>query len=298
MKARLNESENPLEESELVINPDGSIFHLHLLPHQLAETVLLVGDQGRVEQISKNFDSITHKTANREFVAHTGTYKGKEITALSTGIGADNIDIVLNELDALVNIDLQTRCIKKEKKSLNLIRIGTCGALQPDIPVDSYIVSEFGLGFDGVAGFYSHLSSEEELDFEKAFFSQVNWSVSTVKPYVAKGSDELITLLKPEANTGITVTGNGFYGPQGRVLRIKTQQENLNEQLAQFEFNGTKLVNFEMETSALYALGSMMGHKTATICAVIANRHLKEYSKDYKKTVDKMIVYVLEKLVE
>jgi uridine phosphorylase len=136
------------------------------------------------------------------------------------------------------------------------------------------------------------------LDFEKAFFSQVNWSVSTVKPYVAKGSDELINLLKPEANTGITVTGNGFYGPQGRVLRIKTQQENLNEQLAQFEFNGTKLVNFEMETSALYALGSMMGHKTATICAVIANRHLKEYSKDYKKTVDKMIVYVLEKLVE
>jgi uridine phosphorylase len=298
MNARLNESENPLEESELVINEDGSIFHLHILPNQLAETVLLVGDQGRVEQISKYFDSITHKTANREFVAHTGTYKGKEITALSTGIGADNIDIVINELDALVNIDLKTRCIKKEKKSLNLVRIGTCGALQPDIPVDSFLVSEFGLGFDGIAGFYSRLSTEEELDFEKAFFSQVNWGVSTVKPYISAGNKELIDLLKPEANSGITVTGNGFYGPQGRVLRIKTAHENLNEQLSQFEFNGVKIMNFEMETSALYALGTMLGHKTATICAVIANRHLKEYSKDYKNTVDKMIVYVLEKLVE
>jgi uridine phosphorylase len=297
MKARLNESERPLEESELVINEDGSIFHLHILPHQLADTVLLVGDQGRVEQISKYFDSIEHQTANREFVAHTGYYKGKRLTALSTGIGADNIDIVLNELDALVNIDLETRCIKKELTSLNLIRIGTCGALQPDIPVDSYLVSEFGLGFDGIAGFYSHLSTEEELDFEKAFFSQVNWSVSTVKPYISRGNKELINLLKPEANTGITVTGNGFYGPQGRVLRVKTQQENLNDQLAQFEFNGIKLMNFEMETSALYALGGMMGHKTATICAVIANRHLKQYSKDYKKTVDKMILYVLERLI-
>lgn len=297
MKARLNESERPLEESELVINEDGSIFHLHILPHQLADTVLLVGDQGRVEQISKYFDSIEHQTANREFVAHTGYYKGKRLTALSTGIGADNIDIVLNELDALVNIDLETRCIKKELTSLNLIRIGTCGALQPDIPVDSFLVSEFGLGFDGIAGFYSHLSTEEELDFEKAFFSQVNWSVSTVKPYISKGNKELINLLKPEANTGITVTGNGFYGPQGRVLRVKTQQENLNEQLAQFEFHGIKLMNFEMETSALYALGGMMGHKTATICAVIANRHQKQYSKDYKKTVDKMILYVLERLI-
>lgn len=298
MNARLNESESPLEESELVINQDGSIFHLHLLPNQLAETVLLVGDQGRVEQISKNFDSIEHKTANREFVAHTGTYKGKEITALSTGIGADNIDIVINELDALVNIDLKTRCIRKEKKSLNLIRIGTCGALQPDIPVDSYLVSEFGLGFDGIAGFYSHLSTEQELDLEKAFFSQVNWGISTVKPYISEGNRDLIDLLKPEAKTGITATGNGFYGPQGRVLRIKTTQENLNEQLSKFEFNGVKIMNFEMETSALYALGGMLGHKTATICAVIANRHLKEYSKDYKKTVDQMIVYVLEKLIE
>ncbi len=296
MRASLNESTLPLEESELVINEDGSIFHLHLLPHQLAQTVLVVGDQGRVEQISKNFDSIEHKVANREFVTHTGTYKGKKISAISTGIGADNIDIVLNELDALVNIDLKTRKIKKNPTSLTIIRIGTSGALQPSIPVDSYVVSDYGLGFDGLAGFYKNLSESDELDLEKAFFSQVNWSISTVKPYFAKGDEELIDSLSEKAQRGITVTGNGFYGPQGRVLRLKTKQENLNEQLQSFEFNGIKIMNFEMETSALYSLGRMMGHKTATICAVIANRHLKQYSKNYKKTVDKMIIYVLEKI--
>ncbi|MGB1040227.1 MAG: nucleoside phosphorylase, partial [Flavobacteriales bacterium] len=277
-------------------NEDGSIFHLHLKPHQLADTVLIVGDQGRVKQISNHFDEIEHVVENREFVTHTGTYKGKRISALSTGIGADNIDIVMNELDALVNINLETRKINNEKKSLTIIRIGTSGALQPDIPVDSYVVSEFGLGFDGLAGFYKNLSNEIELDLEKAFFSQVNWSINTVKPYISEGNKELIELLKSEANSGITITGNGFYGPQGRVLRLKTKQENLNEQLTNFEFNGLKMMNFEMETSALYALGGMMGHKTATICAVIANRFQKKYSKNYKATVDKMIEYVLGKL--
>lgn len=298
MRGKLNESVLPLEESELVINDDGSIFHLHLLPHQIADTILVVGDQGRVEQISKNFDSIEHKVANREFVTHTGTYKGKKISAISTGIGADNIDIVLNELDALVNIDLKIRTIKKNPNSLTIIRIGTSGALQPNIPVDSFVVSDYGLGFDGLAGFYQNLSESDELDLEKAFFSQVSWGISTVRPYFAKGDNELIELLSQEAQRGITITGNGFYGPQGRVLRLKTKQENLNEQLQNFEYNGIKLMNFEMETSALYSLGNMMGHKTATICAVIANRHLKQYSKDYKKTVDKLIVYVLDKLVE
>ena len=296
MKASLNESELPLEESELVINEDGSIFHLHLKPHQLADTILIVGDQGRVKQISNHFDEIEHIVENREFVTHTGTYKGKRISALSTGIGADNIDIVMNELDALVNINLETRKINKLPKSLTIIRIGTSGALQPDIPVDSFVVSEFGLGFDGLAGFYKNLSNEIELDLEKAFFSQVNWSINTVKPYISEGNKELIELLKSEANSGITITGNGFYGPQGRVLRLKTKQENLNEQLTNFEFNGLKMMNFEMETSALYALGGMMGHKTATICAVIANRFQKKYSENYKATVDKMIEYVLGKL--
>ena len=297
MKGNLNESKLALEESELVVNEDGSIFHLHLLPHQIADTILIVGDQGRVKQISQHFSEIEHVVENREFVTHTGIYKGKRISALSTGIGADNIDIVLNELDALVNIDLNTRKIKETKKVLTIIRIGTSGALQPDIPVDSYVVSEYGLGFDGLAGFYNNLSESDELEIEKAFFSQVNWSIATVKPYVAKGDETLIQLLSENARTGITVTGNGFYGPQGRVLRVKTKQENLNEQMTQFNFNELKIMNFEMETSALYSLGGMMGHKTATICAIIANRHLKQYSENYKKTVDEMIVYVLGKLI-
>ena len=297
MKGNLNESKLALEESELVVNEDGSIFHLHLLPHQIADTVLIVGDQGRVKQISQHFSEIEHVVENREFVTHTGIYKGKRISALSTGIGADNIDIVLNELDALVNIDLKTRKIKPNPISLTIIRIGTSGALQPDIPVDSYVVSEYGLGFDGLAGFYNTLSESDELEIEKAFFSQVNWSIATVKPYIAKGDETLIQLLSEKARTGITVTGNGFYGPQGRVLRVKTKQENLNEQMTQFNFNELKIMNFEMETSALYSLGGMMGHKTATICAIIANRHLKQYSEDYKKTVDEMILYVLGKLV-
>ena len=297
MKGNLNESKLALEESELVVNEDGSIFHLHLLPHQIADTVLIVGDQGRVKQISQHFSEIEHVVENREFVTHTGIYKGKRISALSTGIGADNIDIVLNELDALVNIDLKTRKIKPNPISLTIIRIGTSGALQPDIPVDSYVVSEYGLGFDGLAGFYNTLSESDELEIEKAFFSQVNWSIANVKPYIAKGDETLIQLLSEKARTGITVTGNGFYGPQGRVLRVKTKQENLNEQMTQFNFNELKIMNFEMETSALYSLGGMMGHKTATICAIIANRHLKQYSEDYKKTVDEMILYVLGKLV-
>jgi len=297
MKGNLNESKLALEESELVVNEDGSIFHLHLLPHQIADTILIVGDQGRVKQISQHFSEIEHVVENREFVTHTGIYKGKRISALSTGIGADNIDIVLNELDALVNIDLNTRKIKETKKVLTIIRIGTSGALQPDIPVDSYVVSEYGLGFDGLAGFYNNLSEPDELEIEKAFFSQVNWSIATVKPYIAKGDETLIQLLSEKARTGITVTGNGFYGPQGRVLRVKTKQENLNDQMTQFNFNELKIMNFEMETSALYSLGGMMGHKTATICAIIANRHLKQYSENYKKTVDEMIVYVLGKLI-
>jgi uridine phosphorylase len=296
MKGNLNESKLALEESELVVNEDGSIFHLHLLPHQIADTVLIVGDQGRVKQISQHFSEIEHVVENREFVTHTGIYKGKRISALSTGIGADNIDIVLNELDALVNIDLKTRKIKPNPISLTIIRIGTSGALQPDIPVDSYVVSEYGLGFDGLAGFYNTLSESDELEIEKAFFSQVNWSIATVKPYIAKGDETLIQLLSEKARTGITVTGNGFYGPQGRVLRVKTKQKNLNEQMTQFNFNELKIMNFEMETSALYSLGGMMGHKTATICAIIANRHLKQYSEDYKKTVDEMILYVLGKI--
>lgn len=297
MKANLNTSNKPFEPSELIINPDGSVYHIKLKPEHVADTVIVVGDQGRVERVSMHFDSIEYKISNREFVTHVGTYKGKRFTVLSTGIGADNLDIAINELDACVNIDFKTRTIKKELTSLNIIRIGTSGSLQPDIPVDSYLLSTHGLGFDGLAGFYDAVLEEEEQDLEEAFANQVEWQIPTINPYFAKGSDGLIKKLEEKAIKGITITGNGFYGPQGRVLRIKTLQPFLNKQLQEFEFGDHRITNFEMETSALYSLSAMLGHQAATICAIIANRDAKEYSKDYKKTVDELIVYTLDKLV-
>ena len=297
MKANLNTSKKPFEPSELILNPDGSVYHIKLKPEHIADTVIVVGDQGRVERVSRHFDTVEHKISNREFVTHVGTYKGKRFTVLSTGIGADNLDIAINELDACVNIDFYTRTIKKELTSLNIIRIGTSGSLQADIPVDSYLLSTHGLGFDGLAGFYDAILEEEEQDLEEAFASQVEWQIPTINPYFAKGNDELIAKLEEKAIKGITITGNGFYGPQGRVLRINTFQPFLNKQLQEFEYNEQRITNFEMETSALYSLSSMLGHKAATICAIIANRDAKEYSKDYKKTVDELIVYTLDKLV-
>ncbi len=297
MKANLNTSKKPFEPSELILNPDGSVYHIKLKPEHIADTVIVVGDQGRVERVSRHFDTVEHKISNREFVTHVGTYKGKRFTVLSTGIGADNLDIAINELDACVNIDFNTRTIKKELTSLNIIRIGTSGSLQADIPVDSYLLSTHGLGFDGLAGFYDAILEEEEQDLEEAFASQVEWQIPTINPYFAKGNDELIAKLEEKAIKGITITGNGFYGPQGRVLRINTFQPFLNKQLQEFEYNEQRITNFEMETSALYSLSSMLGHKAATICAIIANRDAKEYSKDYKKTVDELIVYTLDKLV-
>lgn len=298
MKANLNKSTEPLEPSELILNPDGSIYHIKLKPEHIADTIIVVGDQNRVERVSKHFSNIECKIANREFVTHTGTYKGKRLTVLSTGIGADNIDIVINELDALVNIDLETRTIKKEHTALNIIRLGTSGSLQKDIPVDSYLLSTHGLGFDGIAGFYDAILEEEEMDLEEAFADQVEWQIPTVNPYFAKGDESLIELLEEKAIKGITATGSGFYGPQGRVLRINTFQPFLNKQLQEFQLNDLRITNFEMETSALYSLCGMLGHKAATICAIIANRDAKEYSKDYKKTVDELIVYLLDKLAE
>jgi uridine phosphorylase len=286
-----------IAESELIINPDGSIFHLHLQPEQLADTVLLVGDQGRVDSISKYFDKVEHKVQNREFTTHTGYFNGKRISALSTGIGTDNIDIVLNELDALVNIDLKTRTINPTKKSLDLIRLGTSGALQEHIPVDSFVVSAYGLGFDGLLNFYEtnqHPYFEKEL--AQHFVSQVNWPPQFNTPYLVKGDATLIQLLEQGMHKGITATASGFYGPQGRQLRLAPAIDGLNEKLTRFEKNGLKITNFEMETSALYGLGALLGHKTATVCAIIANRIRKEYSKDYKVTVDKLIQLTLQRL--
>ncbi len=286
----------PFKESELILNPDGSIYHLKLRPEHIANTIIVVGDQDRVARISSRFSKTEHKIQNREFVTHTGYYNGARLTVLSTGIGTDNIDIVINELDALVNIDLQTRLAKEEHTSLNIIRLGTSGALQPEIPVDVLVASAYGLGFDGLLHFYDFPDGVTEFGLEQAFIRQTGWNQKLPHPYIVKSSDNLMATLAHDLVSGITATANGFYGPQGRKLRIPLAYPELNERIEQFHHQGLRITNFEMETSALYALGRLLGHQTQTICAIIANRVRKEYSKDYKKTVDYMIDLVLDRL--
>jgi len=284
-----------IPESELVLNPDGSIYHLKLKPEHIANDIIIVGDQGRVSKVSSNFDSIEHKMLNREFCTHTGTFRGKRITAMSTGIGPDNIDIVLNELDAIVNIDLETRTVKEDKVSLNIIRLGTSGALQEDVPVDSMVMSSYGLGFDGLLNFYDSKEVVEE-KMTTAFIDHTEWGEDLSKPYIVKASEELSARLGEGMITGITATSPGFYGPQGRVLRLPIAYPAQNEKISSFHFEGKRITNYDMETSALYGLGKMMGHNTCTICAIIANRIVQKYSKDYQATVSEMIKIVLERL--
>lgn len=286
---------NTLQASELIINDDGSIFHLHLQPHQIGDIVILVGDQGRVEMVSKYFDTIEHKAQNREFVTHTGTLHGKRISALSTGIGTDNIDIVLNELDALVNIDFATRSIKPTHTSLQLIRLGTSGALQEDIDVDSFVLSQYGLGMDGLLNFYQ-LNDRFDVALRDEFIRQIQWPSNFNFPYIVKASDILLEKLTPNTKQGITATACGFYGPQGRVLRLPTQIKNLNERLTDFNHQGLRITNFEMETSALYGLSALLGHHAATVCTIIANRIKKQFSANYKESVEKMVQQVLEQV--
>ena len=288
---------NRIPESELILNPDGSIYHLKLSPNDIGEIIILVGDPGLVEKVSNHFQSIEVKVQNREFVTHTGIFNGKKISVISTGIGTDNVDIVINELDALVNIDLNKRVIKENHSSLQLVRIGTSGALQEDIPVDSVVLSLCGMGFDGLLNFYE-VGNEFEEDITQAFIKHSNWKSTLNFPYVVKGSAELIAKLNKDVFTGITATASGFYGPQGRVLRLKPAVTNLNEQLTAFNYNGLRITNFEMETSALYGLSKLLGHQAATVCAVIANRIRKEYSKNYHKTVDDLIRQTLENLTK
>ena len=287
---------NPLEPSELIVTEQGAIYHLNLRPHEIAETILVVGDPNRVERVSRHFDIIEHKVENREFVTHTGRIGKCELTVMSTGIGCDNIDIVVNELDALANIDLESRLINKDPKSLNIIRLGTSGALQEDIPVDSFVVSTHGLGFDGLLNFYETTPSDQELAIQNAFVQQTGWSDDLNPIYVAKGSSKLIEQIGEGMIPGITATAHGFYGPQGRSLRMSPKINELNQKLRQFEYLGHRVTNFEMETSALYGLSGSLGHQACTVCAIIANRFKKEYSKDYKSTVDLLIQNVLEKL--
>ncbi|TSJ42509.1 nucleoside phosphorylase [Fluviicola chungangensis] len=282
--------------SELVLDSKGMVYHLGISPKDIATTILLVGDQDRVAAISSFFDDITHQSKHREFVCHTGTYKGKRVTALSTGIGTDNIDIVINELDALVNIDLENRENRPGLTSLNLIRIGTCGILQADIDVHSYILSSHAIGIDNVAHFYPIAFSPEERSIASALDSFVGFP-DEITPYCSAGSDILAKKLKGKnVHTGITVTSSGFYAPQGRSLRLGTRTSNVNEKLEQFAFNHHRVVNFEMESSALFALGKAMGHECITICLGIANRPRMEFSKGYEKEMNGLIEYVLDRI--
>ena len=283
-----------IAETELILTPENKIYHLNLSKDEIANDIILVGDPDRVSVVSNKFESIEHKIQNREFVTHTGILNGKRISVIATGIGPDNIDIVVNELDALVNIDFKTRTINKKKKTLNLIRLGTSGALQKDIEVDSFLVSSFGLGLDNIAHFYE---SEEiiEQDMSSKYKQHANWPENLSNPYIVKASDNLLSLF-PDVKKGITATAPGFYGPQGRTLRLNPYITNLHEKMESFNYKENRITNFEMETSALYYLGKSLGHNTLTICAIIANRLTKEYSKDYKKTVEKMIDLVLKRI--
>ena len=283
-----------IAETELILTPENKIYHLNLSKDEIANDIILVGDPDRVSVVSNKFESIEHKIQNREFVTHTGILNGKRISVIATGIGPDNIDIVVNELDALVNIDFKTRTINKKKKTLNLIRLGTSGALQKDIEVDSFLASSFGLGLDNIAHFYE---SEEiiEQDMSSKYKQHANWPENLSNPYIVKASDNLLSLF-PDVKKGITATAPGFYGPQGRTLRLNPYITNLHEKMESFNYKENRITNFEMETSALYFLGKSLGHNTLTICAIIANRLTKEYSKDYKKTVEKMIDLVLKRI--
>lgn len=280
--------------SELVLNPDGSVYHLHLRPEHIARDIIIVGDQDRVKEVSKHFDRIEFQTSKREFVTHTGYIGNKRLTVLSTGIGTDNIDIVFNELDALVNIDLNTRIPKENLQSLNIIRVGTSGALQKDIPIDSILLSSYGLGLDGLMNFYKHTPNETEVELLK----QINEKVSLpIEPSLTSGSSELINLFKDNnLQQGITLTSTGFYGPQGRVLRLQPQVDRFIDDLAELNFDGLRITNLEMETSAIYGLGRLLGHHCLSVNAILANRQRLTFSKDAHAIVEEAIQLTLSKL--
>jgi len=285
--------------SELILNADGSIFHLHLKPGEIARDIILVGDPGRVEMIAGFFDKIEVKAQNREFVTITGRYKGKRITVLSTGIGTDNIDIVVNELDALVNIDLETREIKEEKTSLNLIRIGTSGALQGDIPVDGFLASQKAVGFDGLMNFYARREEFADLAFENAFKSYANWNPLLASPYVVDCDIDLYNkITDSEFIPGITISAPGFYGPQGRELRLDIIDQQINDKIESFRFKEMKITNYEMECSAIYGLSKLLGHKALTVCIIIANRITRDTSIDYKPVMKRLVNKILDKLIQ
>ncbi|RPE00037.1 phosphorylase [Aureibaculum marinum] len=287
----------PILPSELILNKDGSVYHLNLKPEQLANTIIFVGDQDRVAKVAKHFDEILFETQKREFKTITGVFKGKKISIISTGIGPDNIDIVMNELDALVNINLKTRTIKPEHTKLSIVRIGTSGSLQDYIPVDSFVLASYGLGMDSTLHAYDceHIL---ETEIEDAFIKHTNWSNRKGRPYIVKGSKTLENkLFSDNTFKGFTATANGFYGPQGRILRLALQDATLNSKIDSFNFNDLKITNLEMETAAIYGLSKLLGHEALSMNAIIANRANGTFSDNPNKTIENLITYTLNKLV-
>lgn len=285
--------------SELIINEDGSVFHLHVKPEWLADKVILVGDPGRVSLVASHFESKECEVESREFHTVTGTYKGKRITVVSTGIGCDNIDIVMNELDALANIDFQTREEKKELRSLDLVRIGTCGGLQPDTPVGTFVCSEKSIGFDGLLNFYAGRNQVCDLPMERAFLNHMGWSGNQCAPapYVIDANSDMVNrIAQNDMVRGVTIAAGGFFGPQGRELRVPLADPRQNEKIEAFEYKGYRITNFEMESSALAGLARLMGHRATTVCMVIANRLIKEANTGYKNTIDTLIQTVLDRI--
>lgn len=284
-------------ESELIINADGSIFHLHLRPEQLAAKLILVGDPGRVNTVAAHFDTKECEVSSREFHTITGSYKGKRITCVSHGIGCDNIDIVMNELDALANIDFNTREEKDEHRTLELVRIGTCGGLQPNTTIGTFVCSEKSIGFDGLLNFYAGRNDICDLEFEKAFKEYMSWGSLLCAPYVVNCNKELLSRINQgDMVNGVTISCGGFYGPQGRELRIPLADPHQNEKVERFEYKGYRITNFEMESSALAGLSRLLGHKAMTVCMVVANRLAKEANVGYKNTIDTLITKVLDRI--
>ena len=288
-----------IPSSELIVNQDGSIFHLHLKPEQLADKIILCGDPDRVGMIANYFDSQECDVQNREFRTITGSYKGKRITVQSHGIGGDNIEIVASELDALANFDLEKRCVRDEFRQLTMVRIGTSGGLQPESPIGSYVASEKAIGFDGVIYFYDETERVRDLAYEKALTQQLDWKIEGLKPYVVSADAELLERIVGNGGRiikGSTIACNGFYAPQGRKLRLPLADENLNKKIEDFRYEGYKITNFEMESSALSGIASLLGHKAMTVCCIIAGRQNLNMNTDYKGSIDDLIQLVLERI--
>lgn len=290
-------NERVIPSSELIINEDGSVFHIHLRPDQLRDNIILVGDPGRVDMVASYFDTIDYDVQSREFHAIGGTYKGKPLMCISHGIGPDNIEIVITELDALANIDFKTRTVKPEHRTLNMVRIGTSGSLQEDLHIGDFVIAQKGMGFDGILNFYADRDKVCDLEFERQFCEHVNWPETWAAPYTAEADAELVEKIgRDDMVRGYTIAAVGFYAPQGRMVRLKLADPNLNEKIESFRFMGRPITNFEMESACLQGMAKLLGHKAMTVCCIIAERRATKANTDYKPKVRKLIETVLERL--